>query len=92
MQYIYTQLNQANICIGVSYLAGKVIQDNLIDVSSHADPHSLLGQAYDRDADTFYTLAPQPLPPVPLTEEEQYRYQAIINQEYLIALEEINAL
>lgn len=35
---------------------------------------------------------PQPLPPEPLTEEEAYRYQSIINQEYIIALAELNNL
>ncbi len=63
MQYIYAQLKQANTCIGVSQLAGEVIQDNLIDVSDHAEPYSLLGQAYDRETGDFYMPEPKPLPP-----------------------------
>lgn len=47
---------------------------------------------HDRDTDTFCMPEPQPLPPAPLTEEEQYRYQSIINQEYLIVLAELNNL
>ncbi len=47
---------------------------------------------YDRETDTFYMPAQKPIPPQPLSEEEQYRYQTIINQEYLILLEELNSL
>lgn len=44
---------------------------------------------YDRDTDTFYMPEPKPLPPEPLIKEEQYCYQSIINQEYLIVLAEL---
>lgn len=47
---------------------------------------------YDRETNKFYMSGPQPLPSVPLSEEEQFRYQTIINQEYLILLAELNSL
>lgn len=54
-------------------------------------------EGWDYNADTGEFTPPpkpelEPLPPVPLTEEEQYRYQNIINQEYLIVLAELNSL
>jgi hypothetical protein len=44
MEYIYAQLNNENICIGLSQLSGEVSSENLIKLESY--DASLLGKKY----------------------------------------------
>ncbi len=44
MQYYYAEIDENNICVGVSQLAGKVNKKELIEIDSYNV--SLLGQTY----------------------------------------------
>jgi hypothetical protein len=60
--FIYAQLNDEDIAIGISHLYGEVNQDNMILVAGHEDPNALLGMQYSRDGCTW---GPGPEPGVP---------------------------
>ena len=42
--YCYAQLNEENICIGISQLSGKVAAENMIELASYDT--SILGKKY----------------------------------------------
>lgn len=46
MQYIYAIIDANNICIGISYLCGKVVQDNMIQIDE-ATAETVLGSKYE---------------------------------------------
>jgi hypothetical protein len=53
--YVYAQLNGDDIAIGISYLAGEVTKDNMIDITAYegGDHNKLLGMRYSRDGGTW---------------------------------------
>jgi hypothetical protein len=86
----YAQLDENNICIGVSQLTGKVTLDNMILIAECNA--SLLGMTYNSGV---WEEAPEPDPkPQPqepqLTEGEQTQLEIALNIEYLICLAELS--
>lgn len=61
MTYVYAQIDLNNVCFCVSFLAGEVLRDDLINIADHADPYSLLGQIYDKETG-IWTAPPEPEP------------------------------
>ena len=50
----YAQLNDDNICVGVSDLSGEVINEKLIKIENIDD--ELIGKKYDRDRCIFENI------------------------------------
>lgn len=85
---IYAQLDNNNICIGISQLSGEVQSENMLQIE-HYDT-TLLGKKYENGK--WIEL---PKPPVELTEEELIIAQTLINQasikEQLNTIDETNS-
>ena len=60
-EWIYAQLNNDSICVGVSHLAGEVNADHMILISGLDNPNSCMGMLYDEGQ-----WLPNPNPPPPL--------------------------
>lgn len=58
----YAQLNENNICIGISQLSGEVIQDNMVDIQS-ADSDKLW-RKYENSAWSAEKFEPQTTAPI----------------------------
>ena len=72
----YAQLNENNICIGISQLSGEVIQSNMIEIQS-AD-NSYMWKKYENKAQSTGTF--EPVSTAPITEFEQIK----ANQELIL--------
>ena len=74
--YKYAQLNNENRVIGISYLSGEVIADNMILINER---EILLGSIYQRENDYFQ--APEPIEPDTSIEEKlliESEYQTVL--------------
>lgn len=58
----YAQLNENNICIGISQLSGEVIQDNMIEIP--AADNSYLWKKYENGVWSAGTFEPQSTAPI----------------------------
>jgi hypothetical protein len=59
----YAQLNDSNICEGVSQLSGEVIADNMIAITQEQyESASVMGQQYNASTQTWVTVPPAPAP------------------------------
>lgn len=58
----YAQLNENNICIGISQLSGEVIQENMIEIPSFDNVH--LWKKYENGAWSEGTFEPQSTAPI----------------------------
>lgn len=57
--FCYAQINENNICVGISNLSGEVIADNMIRIDTMDT--SLLGKKYNSGSwETVETTEPQP--------------------------------
>lgn len=85
---IYAQLNEENICVGISQLSGEVQSKNMLKIESY--DITILGKKYEDD--NWIEL---PKPPVEPTEEELLMSQTLLNQaniqNQLKTLNEINS-
>lgn len=73
--FYYAQLNENNICIGVSQLSGEVINDSLIRIDN-ADS-SLLGKKYNNG---LWEDVPTPDPPEPTPTNQDVANATIISK------------
>ncbi len=76
---IYAQLDENNICIGISQLSGEVTSDNMILLDNYDT--SLLGKKYNNGI--WEEVEPEPEPEPAPTEQE------MINAELLTTLNTI---
>ncbi len=83
MGRFYAQLNEENICIGVSQLSG-VVSNPLMIALSNMDT-SLVGKKYNSG---LWEEAEQPK--ILLSEAEQTQLETALNIEYLTCLMELN--
>ena len=65
----YAQLNENNICIGISQLSGEVIQPNMIDIQSF--DNDKLWRKYENKAWSSEKFEPQST--APISEFEQLK-------------------
>ena len=83
--FYYAQINENNICIGVSQLSGEVNLPSMVFLDTYDS--SLLGKQYNNGA---WEEMAQPEPtPQPLSETEQAILQTAINTEYMMSLMEV---
>lgn len=61
--YFYAQLDEKNICVGVSSLSGEMTQDFMIQIDSMNS--EILGMKYIRETNTWESVVIPPLPYVP---------------------------
>lgn len=85
---IYAQLDNNNVCIGISQLSGEVQMENMLQIKSY--DVTILGKKYE-DGKWIEVFKP----PVEPTEEELIIAQNLINQatikEQLNAIDETNS-
>lgn len=85
---IYAQLDNNNVCIGISQLSGEVQKDNMLQIENY--DVTILGKKYENGK--WIEL---PKPPVEPTEEELIIAQTLINQskikEQLSVIDETNS-
>ena len=67
----YAQLNENNICIGISQLSGEVIQDNMIEIQSL--DNDKLWRKYEKSAWSTEKFEPQSTAPISEFEALQVR-------------------
>lgn len=67
----YAQLNENNICIGISQLSGEVIQDNMIEIQSF--DNDKLWRKYENKAWSAEKFEPQST--APISEFEQLKVE-----------------
>ena len=67
----YAQLNENNICIGISQLSGEVIQDNMIEIQSL--DNDKLWRKYENKAWSSEKFEPQST--APISEFEQLKLE-----------------
>jgi len=65
----YAQLNENNICIGISQLSGEVIKDNMIEIQSF--DNDKLWRKYENKAWSTEKFEPQST--APISEFEQLK-------------------
>ena len=65
----YAQLNENNICIGISQLSGEVIKDNMIEIQSF--DNDKLWRKYENKAWSAEKFEPQST--APISEFEQLK-------------------
>lgn len=83
----YAQLNEENICIGISQLSGEVHSPRMILLENQEV--SLLGKKYNKGV---WDEVEQPEPkPETLSPTEQAILQTAINTEYIASLMEVKA-
>jgi hypothetical protein len=86
MSVFYAQLNEENVCIGVSQLSGAV--SNPLMIAIPAMDVSIVGKIYN---DGVWEEIPiEPIPQSPLSEAEQTQLETALNIEYLTCLMELN--
>lgn len=79
--FYYAQIDENNICIGVSQLSGKVNAPNMILLESQ--DASLLGKKYN--SGTWEDVpAPEPPEPTP-TDQEILQAEMLLNQQQIIS-------
>lgn len=85
---IYAQLDNNNVCIGISQLSGEVQVENMLQIENY--DVTILGKKYENGK--WIEL---PNPPVEPTEEEFIIAQTLINQasikEQLNTIDETNS-
>ena len=67
----YAQLNENNICIGISQLSGDVIQSNMIEIQSF--DNDKLWRKYENEAWSVEKFEPQSTAPISEFESLQAR-------------------
>ncbi len=67
----YAQLNENNICIGVSQLSGEVIQDNMVEIQSF--DNDKIWRKYENKAWSAEKFEPQST--APISEFEQLKLE-----------------
>lgn len=77
---IYAQLNEENICIGISQLSGKVAAENMIELASYDT--SILGKKY---VDGKWEDVEHPEEEAEPTEQEIIQVEMLLNQAEIIA-------
>lgn len=77
---IYAQLNEENICIGISQLSGKVAAENMIELASYDT--SILGKKY---VDGKWEDVEHPEEEAEPTDEEIIQAEMLLNQAGIIA-------
>ena len=82
----YAQLNENNICVGVSQLSGEVKAENMIEIEAY--DALLLGKKYDSGA---WVEIPQEEPEPQPTEQDLLNAQILLNDaEHDAKLKEID--
>lgn len=100
----YAQINEQGYCIGVSFLSGEVINENMIFIAEDGD---YIGRKYDRQnkewTDEYFSV-PEPQISVTLEDIKQdtslisenvetSSFDNLINMDMLLALDEkLNAI
>lgn len=79
----YAQLDDENRVIGISYLKGEVVADNMILIN---DLEVMMWSTYDRSTGEFTPPTQQP------TETPSIEEQILAETQYQTALLEVNAL
>ena len=78
--YCYAQLNEENICIGISQLSGKVAAKNMIELASYDT--GILGKKY---VDGKWEDVEHPEEEAEPTEQEIIQAEMLLNQAEIIA-------
>jgi hypothetical protein len=58
-EFLYAQLDERDVCIGVSQLAGEVVEDYMIPIESFDT--DVVGRIYNREAGTWGAASPDTL-------------------------------
>lgn len=83
MDYIYAQINDENICVGISYLSGLISADNMIHIDEETAA-VCMGRKYENEN---WIEAPMlNLPEPELSENEQAVMDTAVNVEYLVCV------
>lgn len=81
---IYAQINDDNICIGISQLSGAVSSSNMILIGSL--DQSLIGQKYENGE--WAQVEPEPSVPEPPTDQELIQAELLLNQTKILINQE----
>ncbi|TKI53551.1 hypothetical protein FC756_23275 [Lysinibacillus mangiferihumi] len=85
--FIYAQLNNEDIVVGISQLSGKVDNDNMILIN---DLKVVMGSTYNRQTGEFTPpVISEPTPNEPQPTLEEMQAQTLLNTEVLIAMKNI---
>ena len=82
--YCYAQLNEENICVGVSQLSGEVIADNMIPLEFYDS--SLIGKRYQNGL--WEDILVEEMPEQELTEQELITAEVLLGQAEILTNQE----
>lgn len=85
--YIYAQLNQNDVCIGISQLSGEVESDKLVRINSFNE--DFLWKRYDRETLTWSEEKYEPESNAPLSDFERLQQQV---EQQNLAIAELSML
>lgn len=83
MNFIYAQLDEENICIGISYLSGPVTADNVVRIDEET-ASICMGWRYDDG--NWIKMPKADIPEQGLSENYQTMLETAINVEYLVCM------
>lgn len=78
---IYAQINEENICVGVSQLSGEVDSPLLIPIAEFDS--SVIGKKYNNGV--WEEVEPEPVPEPEPTEQELVQAEILLGQQEIIA-------
>ena len=88
---IYAQLDDNNVCVGISQLSGEIQVENMLQIE-HYDT-TLLGKKYENGK--WVEVPPETMPIQEPTEEEIVQAELLLNQllmqEQLNSIDDVNA-
>lgn len=84
---IYAQLNENNICTGISQLSGEVLKDDLIEIPTFSQEY--MWKKYDKILEVWSVEKFEPISTAPITEFEQLKKE---NQELKQSIADITML
>lgn len=87
MRWYYAQIDENNICIGISDLSGEVNGPDMIKIDNYNE--ALLGKKYNNDSWEDVAQPEKPKEPEPLSEQERTVFDTAINTEYLVCLADL---
>lgn len=82
--YFYAQLDEQNICIGVSSLSGEISESFMIPISEM--DQTVLGKRYDRLTGAWTEIAPEP--PLPYEPTQMDRIESKVDFDLAISYTE----
>lgn len=84
--FYYAQIDEKNICVGISQLSGEVVMQNMIPIGSVDG--NLIGKRFNNGTWEENSPHPELILEPPLSSTEQTLMQMAVNMEYLATMME----